>query len=97
MKPTQLFILLLSSLQAYAFENSLERYREREQNVRHGKSKFYSLKRLFCYYDCQKIDAPKLSACETVILQLCKNPLHLENYKFATWKFQFMFFSRKNE
>ena len=42
MKQSQLFILLLSSLQAYAFENSLERYREREQNVRHGKSKLQS-------------------------------------------------------
>lgn len=44
----------------------------------------YSLKSFFYYYNCQKIDAPKLSACETVILQLGKNPLHLENYKFAT-------------
>ena len=97
MKPSQFFILLLSSFEAYAFENSLERYREREQNVRHGKSKLQSLKRFMYYYNCLKIDAPKFSACETVISQLAKNPLHLENYKFATWKFQFMFFSRKNE
>ena len=44
----------------------------------------YNVKIMFCYYNCHKIDAPKLSACETVILQLAKNPLHLENYKFAT-------------